>query len=252
VRTIISLLVVLVGFLTAIIDIIFGMGFGLTLTPILLFLNYTPKEIVPALLLSSLSGGVFSAIFNHKFKNADFAPGSHHFKIVMLIGGVGVAGSVVGARVNAGVSNYILTLYIGILILGTGVFLLLNRTRGVEFSWTKLGLLSLFASFNKGISGSGFGPIVTTGLLYMSTPEKVAVSIQSFSELFVSLSGFAAFLVSGTTYNWSLTWSLLIGVTASTPLAALVVKKIQGGTLRRAIAVATVILGAATLLQLHL
>jgi len=250
VRTIVNLVVVVLAFLTAIIDIIFGMGFGLTLTPILLFLNYTPKEIVPALLLSSLGGGIFSTIFNHRFKNADFTPGSHHFRIVVVIGVVGIAGSVIGATVNTGISNFVLTLYIGTLIMGTGVFLLLNKTLRVEFSWIKLGLLALFGSFNKGISGSGFGPIVTTGLLYMGTGEKAAVSIQSFSELFVSLVGFAAFFVSGATSNWSLTLSLLIGVIASTPLAALIVKRVEGGTLRKAIAVVTVVLGAATIMRL--
>ena len=252
VTVIVSLSVIFVAFLTAIIDIIFGMGFGLTLTPILLFLGYTPKAIVPAILLSSLGGGVFSALFNHRFKNADFTPGSQHFKIVLVVGGVGIAGGIVGARVNAGISDLTLTLYIGTLILMTGVFLLLNRTLHVKFSWTKLGLLSLFASFNKGISGSGFGPIVTTGLLYMNTGEKAAVSIQSFSELFVSLFGFATFFASGAKLNWDLTWSLLIGVTVSTPLAAFIVKRVQGATLRKAIAVVTAVLGAATLLQVFL
>jgi hypothetical protein len=168
----------------------------------------------------------------------------------MVIGGVGIVGSIIGAMVNTGISNFILGLYIGTLITGTGLFLLLNKTLSTEFSWIKLGFLSLFGSFNKGISGSGFGPVITTGLLYMNTKEKVAVSIQSFSELFVSLVGFATFLVSGATLNWDLTWSLSIGVVASTPLAALIVKKIKGGTLRKAIAIVTIILGAATLLQL--
>ena len=48
------------------------MGFGLTITPVLLFLNYTPKEIVPALLLSSLIGNILSSFFNHRLKNAEF------------------------------------------------------------------------------------------------------------------------------------------------------------------------------------
>jgi hypothetical protein len=250
--TFIDIYIISIAFLTAVIDIIFGMGFGLTLTPILIFFNYSPKEIVPALLLSSLGGNIFSSIFNHRFKNANFTPGSHHFKIVMVIGGVGVIGSILGAMVNSGISNFTLTLYIGILIMGTGIFLLLNKTLSVKFSWIKIGLLGLFGSFNKGISGSGFGPIVTTGLLYMKTTEKEAVSIQSFSELFVSLVGFSAFFISGTTLNWNLTWSLLIGVIASTPLAAFIVNKVKGGTLRTAIAVVTVILGATTLLQLFI
>jgi hypothetical protein len=243
---------IIIAFLTAVIDIIFGMGFGLTLTPILLFLNYTPKDIVPALLLSSLGGNLLSSLFNHRLKNADFTPGSRHFNIVMVIGGVGIVGSIFGAMVNTGISNFILGLYIGTLITGTGLFLLLNKNLSIEFSWIKLGLISLFGSFNKGISGSGFGPIVTTGLLYMNTNEKESVSIQSFSELFVSLVGFATFLVSGITLNWDLTWSLSIGVVASAPLAAFIVKKVKGGTLRTAIAIVTIILGAATLLQIFI
>jgi len=87
-------LLLILAFLTAVIDIIFGMGFGLTMTPILLFLNHTPKEIVPALLLSSLIGNILSSFFNHRLKNADFTLGGHLFKIVILIGAVCIAGSI--------------------------------------------------------------------------------------------------------------------------------------------------------------
>lgn len=61
-------LLLILAFLTDVVDIIFGMGFGLTMAPILLFLNYTPKEIVPALLLSSLIGNILSSFFNHRLK----------------------------------------------------------------------------------------------------------------------------------------------------------------------------------------
>ncbi len=245
-------LLFLLAFLTAIIDIIFGMGFGLTMTPLLLFLSHTPKEIVPALLLSSLIGNILSSIFNHRFRNADFTPGSRLFKVVLVIGAVGIAGSIIGAVVNTGISNFYLGLYIGTLIMGTGIFLLLNKTRSIDFSWWKLGILSLFGGFNKGISGSGFGPIITTGMLYMKIKEKEAVSVQSFAELFVSLMGFATFLASGAGVNWDLTLSLSIGVAAAAPIAAFIVKKSDSGTLRSAIAVMTIILGAATLVRLFL
>jgi uncharacterized membrane protein YfcA len=245
-------LLIVLAFLTAIIDIIFGMGFGLTMTPLLLFLSHTPKEIVPALLLSSLVGNVLSSIFNHRLRNADFTPGSRLFKVVLLIGAVGLVGSTIGAIVNTGISNFYLGLYIGTLIMGTGTFLLLNRTLSIDFSWWKLGVLSLFGSFNKGISGSGFGPIITTGMLYMKINEKEAVSVQSFSELFVSLIGFVTFLVSGAVMNWDLTLSLSLGVAIAAPIAAFIVKKSDSGTLRNAIAVVTIILGAATLVRLFL
>jgi uncharacterized membrane protein YfcA len=245
-------LLFILAFLTAVMDIIFGMGFGLTMTPLLLFLNYTPKEVVPSLLLSSLIGNIVSSYFNHRFKNADFSPGSRLFKIVMVIGGVGILGSIAGATANTGIPNFYLGLYIGILITGTGLFLLFNKTLTLTFSWTKLALLGLFGSFNKGISGSGFGPIITTGLIYMKVSEKEAVSVQSFSELFVSLVSFGTFLASGVLVNWDLTLSLSAGVAASAPLAAFIVKKADGRKLRAAIALVTTLLGAATLVNLFL
>jgi uncharacterized protein len=245
-------ILIVLAFLTAVIDIIFGMGFGLTMTPLLLFLNYTPKEIVPALLLSSLVGNILSSVFNHRLANADFTLGGRAFKVVIIIGAVGIVGSVVGAMVNTGISNFYLSLYIGTLIMGIGLFLLINKTLSISFGWAKIAILSLFGGFNKGISGSGFGPIITTGMIYMKTNEKEAVSIQSFSELFVSLIGFGTFLASGTVMNWDMTTSLSIGVAAAAPIAAFIVKKSNSGKLRTAIAVATTILGAATLIRLFI
>ena len=245
-------LLLVLAFLTAVIDIIFGMGFGLTMTPILLFSGYTPKEIVPALLLSSLIGNILSSFFNHHLKNADFTPGSHLFKIVILIGAVGIAGSIAGATLNTEISNFYLGLYIGTLITGTGLFLLLNKSLVIDFSWVKIALLGLFGSFNKGISGSGFGPIVTSGLLYMKISEKEAVSVQSFSELFISLVGFVTFVVYGSAVNWDLTLSLSVGVAVSAPVAAFIIKKSDGKSLRRAIAVVTIILGVATMVRLFI
>ena len=238
------------AFLTAMIDIVFGMGFGLTLTPILLLLGFPPNEIVPALLFSSLMGNIFSSIFNHRFKNVDFSLCSKHFNMSMLIGIIGVLGSFIGASVSIGISNFFLGLYIGLLIVGLGLFLLLNKKLKAKFSWIKLVFLSLFGSFNKGISGSGFGPIVTTGMIIMDVNEKAAVSIQTFSELFVSISGFLTFVLAGSQISWNLVLPLSVGVIISTPLAAFVVHKFESKKLRNAIAMATVVLGTLTLLSI--
>jgi uncharacterized membrane protein YfcA len=238
------------AFLTALIDIVFGMGFGLTMTPILFLMGYPPHEIVPALLFSSLIGNLFSPIFHHKFKNVDLSLCSKHFNMSMVIGILGVIGGFIGASVSIGISDFFLGLYIGLLIVALGLFLLLNKKLNASFSWRKLVFLGLFGSFNKGISGSGFGPIVTTGMIIMNINEKVAVSIQTFSELFVSIAGFLTFLLVGSQISWNLLLPLSIGVAFSTPLAALVVHKFESKKLRTGIALATVVLGMLTLLGL--
>ena len=245
-----SLFLIIPAFLTAVIDIVFGMGFGLTMTPILLLMGYAPHQIVPALLFSSMLGNLVSPFFHHKFKNVDFSLCSRHFNMSVLIGILGVVGSFVGASVSIGISDFYLSLYIGLLITALGLFLLLNKKLRASFSWLKLAFLSLFGSFNKGISGSGFGPITTTGMIVMGVDEKVAVSIQTFSELFVSIAGFLTFALAGSQIAWNLLLPLSIGVVLSTPLAAFVVHKFESRKLRTAIAIVTVVLGVVTLFSL--
>ena len=245
-----NLYLILPSFLTAVVDIMFGMGFGLTMTPILVISGFDPHQIVPALLFSSLLGNLISPFFHHKLKNVDFSLCSQHFKISIVIGGLGVVGSVLGALVSIGISDFHLGLYIGLLVTALGLFLLLNRKLKTSFSWHKLVALGLFGSFNKGISGNGFGPIITTGMIFMSVDEKVAVSIQTFSELFVSVAGFLAFVLSGTQIAWELAFPLSIGVVMSSPLAAFVVHRFESRKLRVAIAMMTAVLGVATLLRL--
>ena len=245
-----SLFLIIPAFLTAVVDIVFGMGFGLTMTPILLLMGYAPHQIVPALLFSSMLGNLVSPFFHHKFKNVDFSLCSRHFNMSVLIGILGVVGSFVGASVSIGISDFYLSLYIGLLITALGLFLLLNKKLRATFSWLKLAFMSLFGSFNKGISGSGFGPITTTGMIVMGVDEKVAVSIQTFSELFVSIAGFLTFALAGSQIAWNLLLPLSIGVVLSTPLAAFLVHKFESRKLRTVIAIVTVVLGVVTLFSL--
>ncbi len=243
-------LLILITFLTALIDIVFGMGYGLTMTPILVLSGYDMHQIVPALLLSSIAGNILSSLFHHRFGNVDFSFNSRCLKIAVVVGGLGILGSILGASVAVGISNFYLILYVGLLIIGLGFFLLLNRKFKTSFSWKKIISLGLFGSFNKGVSGSGFGPIVTTGALMLGIDERSAVSVQTLSEFFVSLAGFLTFLLSGTLFDWNLTLTLSVGVGLASPLAAFLVKKMETKKLRLAIAFVTIVLGIATILRL--
>jgi len=87
-------------------------------------------------------------------------------------------------------------------------------------------------------------------MIVMGVDEKVAVSIQTFSELFVSIAGFLTFVLAGSQIAWNLILPLSIGVVLSTPLAAFVVHKFESRKLRTAIAIVTVVLGVVTLFSL--
>ena len=55
-------------------DSTIGMGYGTTLTPILLLFGYEPMQVVPAVLISELVTGLLAGFTHHSVGNVDFRP----------------------------------------------------------------------------------------------------------------------------------------------------------------------------------
>jgi uncharacterized membrane protein YfcA len=242
----------LVSFAAGLVDICLGMGYGFTVTPVLLLMRFTPLEAVPAVLFSSFVSAIVSSFFHERFGNVDFDVKGEAFRIAATIGVLGIAGGLIGARVALGISEFVLSLYIGLLVTASGVFVLASRSLDLGFSWNKIMAISLLGAFNKGLSGSGFGPIITTGGLLSGLDEKATVSIQALSEFPVSLAAFLTFLYSGVSIDWGLPLALTAGVVCAAPLAALVVQRVNPERLRIMIGVAAIGVGLTTLISLYL
>lgn len=245
-------IMVFLTFIPAVVDSSLGMGYGFTVTPLLLLLDFSPLKTVPAVLFSSLVGDLLSSYYHHQFKNVDFSVRSRSFKIAIVMGSLGSIGAFFGALVATGISKFYLSLYIGALVTFLGFFVLFSRKMKIGFSWSKVIALGVLGAFNKGLSGSGFGPVITTGGLMAGIDEKAAVSIQSLSESFVAVVGFLTFALSGTQIDWYLVLSMSIGVALSAPVAAYFVHKIDSKKLRSLIAFVAILLGTSTLVRLFL
>jgi uncharacterized membrane protein YfcA len=240
---------VFLSFFPAVVDSCLGMGYGFSVTPLLLILGFSPIKAVPAVLLASLISNILSSYFHHQFKNVDFSVKSKHFRISLVMGGLGSIGSLFGALVAIEISRFILNLYIGIMVTLLGFFVLFSKRVKIVFSWPRMIVFGVIGSFNKGISGSGFGPIVTTGGLLVGLEEKAIVSIQSFSELFASAVGFLTFMFSRVQIDLYLTLAMVIGVAFASPLAAFIVHKMPSDKLRLLIAITAVLLGILILIR---
>jgi uncharacterized membrane protein YfcA len=250
--TIDFILLALLSFVPSVIDSSFGMGYGFIVTPLLLILGYNPLQIIPSILVSSIVGNLLSSIFHHKFRNVDFSLKSRDFKIALVIGVFGSIGSLFGALLAVEISKFHLSLYIGIMVLTIGLFILYSRKIKFKFSWLRMTVLGVIGAFNKGISGSGFGPIVTTGGLLSGLSEKITVSIQSLSELFASTIGLVTFIFSGVQIDAYFTIAVSTGVAVASPLAAFIVKRSSGENLRWMIALTAILLGLFTLIRAFL
>lgn len=246
-----SVTIIVLAFVCEYIDSSLGMGYGTTLTPILLIMGYNPLQIVPCILLSELITGLGAAFCHHKFKNSNFKLKSLDFKIAMVMAGCSIIGTLVAVFIALNLPKFYIKLYIGVLVFAMGVLILATLKRKFKFSWTKISSLGILAAFNKGISGGGYGPLVTSGQILSGVESKNAIGITSLAEGLTCLVGVITYLAfTNHTVDWSLSPSLVIGAVLSVPVATYTVKRFKAGSLRLIVGIATLLLGLFTLWKL--
>lgn len=243
-----AMVIILLAFICEYVDSSLGMGYGTTLTPLLMIVGFKPLQIVPAILLSEFLTGLLAGFFHHKLKNVNFKRGTLDFKIVSVMAGCSVFGALFAVFVAIRIPSFYLKLYIGLIVLSMGIIILAMLRHSFKFTWTKISALGTIAAFNKGISGGGYGPLVTGGQILSGIGSKNAVGITSLAEGLTCLVGVSAyFIVTNHTVDWKLAPYLVIGAVLSVPFATLTVKKLKGETLKIGVGIATIILGLFTL-----
>jgi len=235
------------------IDSTLGMGYGTTLTPILLLAGYEPTQIVPSVLLSEFLTGILAGILHHGCGNVNFKPGSRPLKVALALAACSIVGTLAAVFIAVNVPKWVLKTYIGVLVLSMGIGILLTMGRTFAFSWKKVVGLGLVAAFNKGLSGGGYGPLVTGGQILAGMDDKGAIGITSLAEGLVCFVGVLAYALTGNgAMDWGVAPSLILGAVLSVPFAALTVRKVPMRKMRWAIGIAVTVLGLFTLVKLVL
>ena len=243
------LLIVAFAFLFGLVDASFGMGYGTLLTPMLLITGFAPLHVIPAVLVSQLAGDFLAALFHHKFENVNLSVGSEHFKTAVILAFLSLAGSVIAVLIATNLPAFYLNLYIGASVAVSGIVILAAKKKSRNFSWRRLLYLGLFAAFNKGISGGGYGPILVAGQILTGVEVKSAIGITVLAEGVTCIFAAATyFLVSGNV-DWQLLILLSVGIALSTPFAAFIVKRIDSNNLKTIIGTITLMLGLLTLIR---
>ncbi len=266
--------IVATAFFCEYIDSTLGMGYGTTLTPLLLIMGFRPLQIVPVILLSELISGLLAAFFHHREGNVNLKPKTTnisiivrklkslgyiesfkrgiplHLKVAILLAVCSIVGTIAAVFVAVNIPKFWLKLYIGCLVLSMGIIIIVCFNKEFSFSWKKIIALGLIASFNKGMSGGGYGPVVTSGQVLSGVEGRSAVGITSLAEGLTCLVGVITYIfVSRNPLDWKLAPFIIIGAVASVPFCAKSVKKISKKKLKLAIAVITIILGAFTIIK---
>lgn len=269
----IGIIIIVLAFFAEYIDSSLGMGYGTTLTPLLLLMGYDPLQVVPSVLLSELITGLLAGFTHHAIGNVDFKPKTMNIKkiylslkkigflnsirlgfpqslkVVIVIASCSVIGTVAAVFIAINLPTFYLKLYIGILISIIGIVIVATINREYKFSWKKITFLGLIASFNKGLSGGGYGPVVVGGQLVSGVDEKNAVAITSLSEGITCVVGVITYVLTKDIIDWVLAPYLIIGAVISVPLSAFTVKILKRKIMKIIIGVLTITLGLVTILK---
>jgi uncharacterized membrane protein YfcA len=257
------------AFICEFIDASLGMGYGTILSPLLIIMGFSPTLVIPAVLISQAFGGFFAAIFHRQLGNINFKSNPRDLKLVILISVLGIFATVLAAVIAINIPKNILKSYIGLMVLVMGIIILKNKA--FTFSWNKMIGIGILSAFNKGMSGGGFGPVVTGGQILAGQEHKSAVGITTMAEAPICISGFFTYLVVSTIKNipgpvldipfkdfisqmfsiqliqWELILALMLGSIIVAPFAAFTTRSIKKKGIHYIIGILITVLGVWTL-----
>jgi uncharacterized membrane protein YfcA len=269
-ETIIS--IVLGGFACEFIDASMGMMYGTILSPVLIIAGFEPVLVVPSILLSQALGGFTASMLHHRFRNVDLAlktmnpkiiakklyklgcvesfkrGTTRDFKVSLCVSGFGIVATIIAALIAISIPKVVLKTYIGILVVAMGTILVSGLT--FKFSWKKMVAVGALSAFNKGISGGGFGPVVTSGQIIAGRDGKNSIGATTCAEAPICIVGFLTFLIIKGIANWNLIIFLSIGALLGAPLGALLTSKFKSEErLKIILGILTLVLGTWILLR---
>ena len=246
--------VILAIFLTAMsceyIDSTLGMGYGTTLTPLLLLAGFEPLQIVPCVLLSEFVTGLGAGLMHHRDGNVDFLRDPQARGTVVLLSTLSVVGAVAAVIFALQLSKFWLTAIIAIIILSVGMATLATARRRLRYRRGHIIAVGAVAAFNKGLSGGGYGPLVTAGQVVSGVPAKSAVAITSIAEAFTCIVGLLAYVLIHGGLDFALAVPLTAGAVLSVPMATLTVRRLPESVMRCSVGVVTCLLGLLTFAKL--
>jgi len=260
------ILLILAGFLGELLDSSLGMLYGTILSPVLIIAGYDPLVVVPSILITQALSGFVAAIGHHRLRNVDFSVDNgaikrgkdtslinflrsaitRDTKVVLVVSALGILASVIAAVVATSIPKAALNTYIGVLVLAMGAILVSRSS--FRFSWNKILGIGAISAFNKGLSGGGFGPVVTTGQMIAGRATKNAIGATTLSEAPICIAGFLIYLLRNGMSTWNLVIFLGVGAIIGAFVGPHITAKLKSEErVRVGLGVLVIVLGAWTL-----
>jgi uncharacterized membrane protein YfcA len=232
------------------IDSALGMGYGTTLTPLLLLAGFEPLVVVPAILLSECVSGAWATLLHHRDRNVDLIGDTRARRAALTLALLSVVGATTAVFAAVNVPREFLRGAIGVIIVSVGVVILIASRRTLTYRAGHIMALGTVAAFNKGLSGGGYGPLVTGGQVLAGMSARQAVAITSLAESVTCLVGLIAYLILQGSLDWAIALPLSAGAFLAVPMATLTVCHLPERVIRTSVGVLTFVLGGLMLIKL--
>jgi uncharacterized membrane protein YfcA len=145
------------------------------------------------------------------------------------------------------VSKLLLKTYIGILVLIMGVLILLKTK--FEFSWKRIFGIAIISAFNKGLSGGGFGPIITGGQIISGNKPSSSIGSTTLAEAPICIVGFLTYLLTRGLASYNLLVALSIGALIGGICGPIITKIVDSKKLKYILGILIITEGIAVLAQ---
>jgi len=246
----VALTIAVGAFVAELVDSSLGMGYGTTLTPLLLIAGFAPLDIVPAVLMSELVTGLAAGLMHQRDGNVDWRGNPVARRSLLWLASLSGLGAVAAVVLAVHISKRGAGIVISLIIIGMAVVIFATLSRRLRYRPGALIGIGTVAAFNKGLSGGGYGPLVTAGQVVSGVDAKAAVAVTSVAEAITCLVGLGAYLFAHRAPLVPLALPLTLGALLSVPLATATVRRFSEQRMRAAVGVGTLALGVVALVRL--
>lgn len=211
------------GFLAQLIDGSLGMAYGVSCTTLLLNFGIPPAlasaSVHTAEVFTTGVSGLSHLFLRNVNKNL-------FFRIAVP----GVLGAVTGAYLLSKIfDGNLIKPYISAYLLIIGIFILFKSFKPFKpkEKIKHVSLLGLTGGFFDAIGGGGWGPIVTSNLIFQGKTPKETIGTVNTAEFFVTFFSTGVFLFFVGIDSWKIILGLILGGVIAAPIGALMATKIK-------------------------
>jgi len=204
-----------------------GMGYGTVLSPLLMFLGFSPLQVVPLIMITEMVTGLVAGVVHGEFENVvwKLRPLNETTKLVIIIAATGMAATAISISAVYSyiqVAKFWIKLYVTILLLVMGVCSIFTAVKDFKYRPALMWIFAFIGGFNKGVGGGGYGPVITIGGLLSGVPVKSMVAVTSFAEGMTCLAAVVmwfSLLYTGVIVDYMLLPSFVIGTVVAAVFA---------------------------------